>query len=87
MIEWKDAYHRGNVAVGVHVNPGANVFGINGQDDHIVYMLWSFGFFKLFQVYSIDSSKMLGNFPKVLNFIWLFFELKWFIRNYTKYDI
>ena len=34
-----------------------------------------------FEVYSIDSSKMIGNFPKVLNFNWLFLKLGQLICN------
>ena len=32
-------------------------------------------------VYSIDSSKMMGNFPEVLNFNQLNLKLDWFICN------
>ena len=32
---------------------------------------------------SIDSPKMMGNFPEILNFNRLFLKLNCFIRNYT----
>ena len=32
-------------------------------------------------VYSIDSTKMVGNFPGILNFNRLFLKLKWFFYN------
>ena len=39
-----------------------------------------FFFIKLGYVF-IDSSKMIGNFPAVLNFDWLFLKVNWFICN------
>ena len=33
------------------------------------------------EVYSIDSSVMVGKFPEVLNFNWLYLKLNWFIRK------
>ena len=39
-------------------------------------------FFHSFEVYSIDSSKRIGNFHSVLNFNWLFLKLNLFICNY-----
>jgi hypothetical protein len=32
-------------------------------------------------IYSIDSSEMMGSFPEVLNFNWLFLKLNCFICN------
>ena len=37
--------------------------------------------FHSFEIYSIDSSKLSDNSPKVSNFNWLFFELNRFICN------
>ena len=34
-----------------------------------------------FKVYSIDSPKIIGNFPEVLNLDRLFLKLNWFICN------
>ena len=46
------------------------------------YMFTSSGFSLLNWVYSIDSSKIIGNFLAVLNFNRLFLKLYWFICNY-----
>ena len=45
------------------------------------YMFTSSGFPLLNWGYSIDSSKMIGNFPVILNFNWLFLKLHRFICN------
>ena len=37
------------------------------------------------QDYSMNYSKWIGNFPKVLNFNKLFLKLNQFLCNYTKY--
>ena len=43
----------------------------------VIFWFW----FHSFEVYSIDSSKMIGNPPKVSNFNWLFLKLNRFICN------
>ena len=46
----------------------------------IGYVLRYLGLFiYLFHIISIDSSNMIGNFPEVLNFNWLFLKLNRFI--------
>ena len=60
--------------------------GIVGQDPSDSKSNWLhvgifWLFFHSFEVYSIDSSKMIGNSPKVLNFNQLFVELNRFICN------
>ena len=45
------------------------------------YLLMIFGSLYEIGVYSINSSKMMGNFPEVLNFNWLFLKLNQFICN------
>ena len=37
--------------------------------------------FRSFEVYSIHSSKMIGEFPEILNFKWSFPKLNWFTCN------
>ena len=44
-------------------------------------MLWSFSFLFWFGIYSLDSSKMMGNFHEVLKFNCLFLKLNQFIWN------
>ena len=38
-------------------------------------------FLNEFEVYSINSSKVIGNSPEFLNLNWLFLKLNWFICN------
>ena len=45
------------------------------------YMLTSSRFALFIWVYSIDSSKMIGDSPEVSNFNWLFLKLNQFICN------
>ena len=45
-----------------------------------VHILW-FSFIKI-GIYSMISSRMIGNFPTILNFNWLFLKLNRFICNY-----
>ena len=62
------------------------IFGIIGQDPSVSKSnqlhvdIFRF-FFYLSQVYSIDSSRMMGNFPEVLNFNRLFLKLNRFVCN------
>ena len=62
------------------------ILGIIGQDPSVSKSnqlhvdIFRF-FFYLSQVYSIDSSRMMGNFPEVLNFNQLFLKLNQFVCN------
>ena len=62
------------------------ILGITGQDpsvsksNHLHVDIFRF-FLYLSQVYSIDSSRMMGNFPDVFNFNRLFLKLNRFICN------
>jgi hypothetical protein len=73
--------------------PGAEFLGIIGQNPcvsksnrwHCVVLFW---FSLLIEIYSIDSSNKVHNYPEVLNFNQLFLKLNQIIIcNYTKYDI
>ena len=45
------------------------------------YMLWFFSYPILFEVYSVNFSKVISNFPEVSNFIWFFLKLNQFIHT------
>jgi hypothetical protein len=62
------------------------IFGITSQDPSVAKSsrlhvdIFRFSFIKI-GVNAINSSKMIGNFPAVLNFNRLFLKLNQFIRN------
>jgi len=64
----------------------SSVLGIVGQIPSVSKSNWLFVVILLdslcqFEVHSIDSSKTIIMFPKLLNFNWLFLKLHWLICN------